>query len=751
MATYLKRTSKLFDVSSLQASTEMNLRDVICPVCRGILIEPVTLPCTHSLCLRCLKGTFEHNSLSCPLCRVRVGSWLRSATKSETLINSELWHLIRSRFPKEIEDKRCDHDNEIPTDPGYPPKIISAAGEIRREYERQLQIAEEEMRIQRKAEIMANEALIRRLQEEEEQKVAQCAQDQLLAKKLAKKQLLTKEKNGILYNKSTNIEIPSNEIEIMPLNSGSSTINSDSICHTKNEGNDISKIDSNFHLEKSSKSCGNLILDLKLAANRTASSQAPISVHNVVTLKNQSVMSIQKLNPNYSEPSCSNSKIYGTRSEEELRVPSDVLSSTKSVGIEFCIKTVKNDDDRIGSAESAGSHDSINQEIHHFKPIKAVPRTALKFSQDGKQIDPKLIRVVPIFESVSNVRPKPPTPSKRIIGCSWSAFREFMIAGKAKQNPQADGDAVWQAPSLNEPCQKFKTRKPESVRKIDLAQDISFDNNINCGKGMDRILNGTKVKLIMEKETDNSADKTWKKFKNSNERNEFSADENFSPSWSQALLKMPLSDENGAAVENIAERIKKRKVAQSHTIDPITNQIPSPRETRSRILPSRKKKGNSSSKSKRKMAAKSKNLKVQFTTKTEIITSPVIVDVEMKTIKATRKSSRSKCKGVGESTEKIYRETNGSLDDMAIEEQGKMERILRQEKEDYEFAQRLQAQFNEVESISYRTRGSKRAFESGKIERGIDKISIADRLLVNNVNTANTSSAAKMRRRQKRH
>lgn len=118
MATYLKRTSKLFDVSLSQASTEMNLRDVICPVCRGILIEPVTLPCTHNLCLRCLKGTFEHNSLSCPLCRVRVGSWLRSATKSETLINSELWDLIRSRFPKEIEGKHNDHDTEVATDAG---------------------------------------------------------------------------------------------------------------------------------------------------------------------------------------------------------------------------------------------------------------------------------------------------------------------------------------------------------------------------------------------------------------------------------------------------------------------------------------------------------------------------------------------------------------------------------------------------------------------------------------------------------
>lgn len=43
---------------------------------------------------------------------------------------------------------------------------------------------------------------------------------------------------------------------------------------------------------------------------------------------------------------------------------------------------------------------------------------------DGKQVDPKLIRVIPIIKKVSNAVPKPPSPTyvKR-IGCSWSAFR----------------------------------------------------------------------------------------------------------------------------------------------------------------------------------------------------------------------------------------------------------------------------------------------------------------------------------------
>lgn len=249
----------------------------------------------------------------------------------------------------------------------------------------QLQIAEEEMRIQRKAEIMANEALIRKLQEEEHKELAQYAQDQLLAKTLAKKQLLTKDRNGSFYNSYMNIKMPSSEVEISPLDGRPSLEQKASISHVKNERANISNIDATCDFGKSSQRPENVVLDLKFATNRKGFCQAPNASHNVVTLKHQSVMLIPKASYNYSEPSCSNSKIYGTRSEEELRVPSDVLSSSKGLGIEFCIATIKNDDERIGSAESAGSHDSINQEIHHFKPIKATARTPLRYSR-GKII-----------------------------------------------------------------------------------------------------------------------------------------------------------------------------------------------------------------------------------------------------------------------------------------------------------------------------------------------------------------------------
>lgn len=74
-----------------------------------------------------------------------------------------------------------------------PKKILSAAGEIRREYEIQLQLAQEEMRRQQEKERLASEVLIRKLQEDEErEKLLLMAQDQLLAKTLAKRECVNK-------------------------------------------------------------------------------------------------------------------------------------------------------------------------------------------------------------------------------------------------------------------------------------------------------------------------------------------------------------------------------------------------------------------------------------------------------------------------------------------------------------------------------------------------------------------------------
>lgn len=83
----------------------LNISDVLCPICRSILIEPVTLPCSHGFCLACFNVTMENTALSCPLCRIRIGSWLRTARKENKTINTTLWNVIQLKFSKEIRKK----------------------------------------------------------------------------------------------------------------------------------------------------------------------------------------------------------------------------------------------------------------------------------------------------------------------------------------------------------------------------------------------------------------------------------------------------------------------------------------------------------------------------------------------------------------------------------------------------------------------------------------------------------------------
>lgn len=81
------------------------LNDVLCPICRSILIEPVTLPCHHAFCSSCFKETVANTNLVCPLCRVRIGSWLRTSKKDNKIVNLVLWDAIQKHFPVQVKNK----------------------------------------------------------------------------------------------------------------------------------------------------------------------------------------------------------------------------------------------------------------------------------------------------------------------------------------------------------------------------------------------------------------------------------------------------------------------------------------------------------------------------------------------------------------------------------------------------------------------------------------------------------------------
>ncbi|XP_043255229.1 E3 ubiquitin-protein ligase RNF169-like [Colletes gigas] len=832
MATYLKRTSKLFDISLSQSSVDISLRDLICPVCCSILIEPVTLPCTHNLCLRCLKGTFEHNSLSCPLCRVRVGSWLRTATKTETLVNNGLWELIRTKFPKEVEDKYNGDDKDIELDAGFTAtdKILSVAGEIRREYEVQLQMAEEEIRCQRKAEQMASEALIRKIQEEEQQQqLAQLAQDQLLAKSLAKKQIADKHKDISKYYN----DYPSTSNSSFQMSKFNvAAVTEMNPYRAKFHGSECEKETILEHQDSSGLRRQNIALISKIRAERYASSiknndtsgecndtlakfccQKPIPIHNAIsrTLKHQAVTKmIDPCTSNCTmEPGTSSSKIYGTQSKEELNVPNDVVNSKKkSLGVEVCM-TLGDDDERMGSAESAGSHDSINQEIHHFKPIKAMPRTPLKTSTDGRQIDPKLIRVVPVLKRISNVVPKAPSQAhlKRIIGCSWSAFRgKTKQSFKEKDAYKEDTDGLEQKPSTSFDQSHListkitKSQIHDNIRKIDFTSELSFDSNKNYARNTNRIINGTKVskKLTLDEHMDiDKIQKSWKPHARNgmvckskrqrnlwvkkDARNAKYTDEtearNSTSSSASVKISSPCDDEfamqpeDDVTMENIAERIKRRKTnadkKSSSRVSSLNSEpeVTAKRNTRKRLCRKEdleyktddvhvtvEKRSRTKftrvalSKSKQRVVCRAKQSSTESSEKSDASVGSGCNAGSSESRKTARKSRRGNsssansdnynssesCSEAQEcvsennnTTELVMSTEKGALsDEEIVKEQERMERLVIQEKEDFELAQRLQAKFDEMERIAGRTRRSKKAIESETVKLDLYKINV---------------------------
>ncbi|CAG4963218.1 unnamed protein product [Parnassius apollo] len=196
-----KRLSKI--ENKLLKLEKLEITDVLCSICQSILVEPVTLPCYHDFCLRCFKGSIENNSLSCPLCRLRIGSWLRTATKQKNLVNLQLWDYIKNKFSYEIDKKLKGDDLNLPEE--KPLLRLSAPGEIRLEYEAELKrLRSERLRLEQKH-LAETELLIRKLQLEEEEahkRYLECVkQDETFAKQLQEK--LVETTASLVTNKET--------------------------------------------------------------------------------------------------------------------------------------------------------------------------------------------------------------------------------------------------------------------------------------------------------------------------------------------------------------------------------------------------------------------------------------------------------------------------------------------------------------------------------------------------------------------
>ncbi|XP_048202826.1 E3 ubiquitin-protein ligase RNF168 isoform X3 [Perognathus longimembris pacificus] len=185
-----------------------SLSECQCQICVEILIEPVTLPCNHTLCHSCFQSTVEKASLCCPFCRRRVSSWTRYHARRNSLVNVELWETIQKNYPEECKRRISGQESEDLVDSYQPIRLLSKPGELRKEYEEEVSKVEAERRATEEEENKASEEYIQRLlaeEEEEEKRQAEKRRNEM------EEQLKSDEE--LARRLSINIEVDSSDVK----------------------------------------------------------------------------------------------------------------------------------------------------------------------------------------------------------------------------------------------------------------------------------------------------------------------------------------------------------------------------------------------------------------------------------------------------------------------------------------------------------------------------------------------------------
>ncbi|XP_015716263.1 LON peptidase N-terminal domain and RING finger protein 3 isoform X2 [Coturnix japonica] len=83
--------------------------DLDCSLCMRLFYEPVTTPCGHTFCLKCLERCLDHNP-KCPLCKEGLSECLAMRKYCKTVLMEEL---IARYLPEELTERRKIHEEEI--------------------------------------------------------------------------------------------------------------------------------------------------------------------------------------------------------------------------------------------------------------------------------------------------------------------------------------------------------------------------------------------------------------------------------------------------------------------------------------------------------------------------------------------------------------------------------------------------------------------------------------------------------------
>ncbi|CAH0406046.1 unnamed protein product [Chilo suppressalis] len=368
-----KRLSKI--ENKLLRLDKLELKDVFCSICHSILIEPVTLPCFHDFCQGCFNGSVENNALCCPLCRLRIGSWLRSATKQKNLVNVELWNFIKSKFSHEIDIKVKGYDNIIIEETPLP--RLSEPGEIRLEYEAEIKrLRAERLQIEQKH-YKETEILIHKIRKEEEEAhkkyLEALKQDEILALQMQSDHIKTSvpqstNTNSNLRNGINKRRLKSTKIDVF-LTKPHTTV-----LRNSPELTDDITIDTGTSPQR--KICGKLI-------NETSPEMVPIYgkvIKHFIDKKAKNSPGVwNKENGDNVQAQKEPSLINGKKSEsEETNVKSKHVTQSLLVSLPLSCTGIFQHKTNVIKTKNmeTDSVDSMRQELCYFKPIEGTTPTS---------------------------------------------------------------------------------------------------------------------------------------------------------------------------------------------------------------------------------------------------------------------------------------------------------------------------------------------------------------------------------------
>uniref|UniRef100_A0A669QQN2 LON peptidase N-terminal domain and ring finger 2 n=1 Tax=Phasianus colchicus TaxID=9054 RepID=A0A669QQN2_PHACC len=95
--------------SSEIPTTLVDASDFECSLCMRLFYEPVTTPCGHTFCLKCLERCLDHNP-HCPLCKEKLSEFLASRTYKKTVLTEEL---IVRYLPEELSERKKVYEDEM--------------------------------------------------------------------------------------------------------------------------------------------------------------------------------------------------------------------------------------------------------------------------------------------------------------------------------------------------------------------------------------------------------------------------------------------------------------------------------------------------------------------------------------------------------------------------------------------------------------------------------------------------------------